>query len=433
MPASVSVTGSARFGHCADTTPQSMISHTQALFSKIAAWATVALGFCLPISTAASNGLLLLCLLAWLGAGQWSLRWQTFISHPVAHAACLLWGLMALSLLYTQATYLDAWQMLFSYKELLYIPVFAWVFRDPLWQRRGLDALLLALLLTLVLSYVNAFSDLQIGTGTLDNPVVFKKSYITQGVLLTILAMLLLWYRIQYPNWRWFIAGLIIFSLYNVLFLNQGRSAYLMVFALLLWLGFLYLNWRGLLLGVLMTGLLISSAYYVSDSTQQRLTAAWENVSSYRLSQPANSSVGYRLEFYYHSVLLIKLHPWLGTGAGGFSQAYKNNTANQGLIASGNPHNDFLMIAVQWGLLGLAAFLWWLSLLWSRSRFLGDFQQPAQGLLLIMCVGGLFNSFWLDFTEGHVFAYLIGLFYARVGLESPACPPGTPAVSPHPI
>jgi len=405
----------------------------QEMFSKVAAWATVALGFCLPISTAASNGLLLLCLLAWLGAGQWSVRWQAFITHPVARSACLLWGLMALSLVYTQATYLDAWQMLVSYKELLYIPLFIWVFRDPVWQQRGLDALLLALLLTLVLSYVNAFSDLQIGTGSFDNPVVFKKSYITQGTLLTLLAVLLLWYRTQDTSWQWLIALLIGLSLYNVLFLNQGRSAYLMVFALLLWWGFLSLNWRGLLLGVLVTGLLMGSAYYASDSTQQRLTAAWENISSYRLTQPANSSVGYRLEFYYHSALLIKEHPWLGTGAGGFSRAYQNNTANQGLIVSGNPHNDFLMIAVQWGLLGLAAFLLWLTLLWSRSHFLGCFQQPAQGLLLIMCVGGLFNSFWLDFTEGHVFAYLIGLFYARVGLESPVCPPGTPAVSPHPI
>jgi hypothetical protein len=33
-------------------------------------------------------------------------------------------------------------------------------------------------------------------------------------------------------------------------------------------------------------------------------------------------------------------------------------------------------------------------------------------------VGCLFNSFWLDSTEGHVFAYLIGIFYGGIKLTN---------------
>jgi len=41
----------------------------------------------------------------------------------------------------------------------------------------------------------------------------------------------------------------------------------------------------------------------------------------------------------------------------------------------------------------------------------------AEGLVLTIAVGCLVNSLWLDSTEGHLFAYLIGIFYGKFPLN----------------
>jgi len=41
----------------------------------------------------------------------------------------------------------------------------------------------------------------------------------------------------------------------------------------------------------------------------------------------------------------------------------------------------------------------------------------AQGLVVTIAVGCLVNSLWLDNTEGHIFAYLIGVFYGGLKIN----------------
>ena len=44
----------------------------------------------------------------------------------------------------------------------------------------------------------------------------------------------------------------------------------------------------------------------------------------------------------------------------------------------------------------------------------------AQGLVITIVMGCLVNAFWLDHTEGHLFAYLIGVFYGGLAASSVA-------------
>ena len=71
------------------------------------------------------------------------------------------------------------------------------------------------------------------------------------------------------------------------------------------------------------------------------------------------------------------------------------------------------MIAAQLGVIGLLSFIW---LLYSQYRLAGKlppmYSRAAQGLVLAMAVGCLFNSFLRDHGEGHFFAIYAGLLFS---------------------
>ncbi len=371
-------------------------------------------GFSLPISTAGVNTLFPLISIFTILLVQ---RQQLPLTlHPIALAALALWlwGLLAIS--YSLAGLYDAILHLKHYLEFLYLSILLLLFREVRWQRLGIHCFMMGTLVVLLGSYFVWFSGIPLLKATVDNPVLFK-NYITQGILFCIAAVLLGWYWQQYPRWRSLTTALFVLLLYNVLFIGQGRTAYVIVFALLLWSGFRWQRWRGLGLAVLVVSLLLLAVYQFSDSSRQRLQQTFENISTYQIEQAAHTSVGYRLEFYYYSLQLIVQRPLLGVGTGGFAPTYAALTADKSVISTANPHNEYLMLAVQWGIPGILLFTIFVMLLIHYSKDLGEYKIPAQGLIIVMLVGCLFNSLWLDFTEGYTFAYFIGLFYASLGIK----------------
>jgi O-antigen ligase len=80
-----------------------------------------------------------------------------------------------------------------------------------------------------------------------------------------------------------------------------------------------------------------------------------------------------------------------------------------------NPHNEFLMIGVQLGLLGLSIYLGFLASQYYLSRKLPDKEKwLAQGLLLTLIVTSLFNTPIMDHAEGHWFVAMIALCFASL-------------------
>ncbi len=382
---------------------------------KTAAYLLLLAGFSLPISIAGVNTLLpIITILTLLALWQQPLA---FSPNPVAQTALALWLWMLLGVSYSLANTGAALLHLSHYLEFLYLPILLWVFREARWQRLGMHCFMIGILVILLGSYFVWLTGIPLGKATADNPVVFK-NYITQGILFCMSAVLLFWYWQQYPRWRTLTVLVLVLLLFNVLFIGQGRTSYVIVLVLLLWFGFRWLGWRGLLLALLGASLLLSAAYQFSPSTHHRIQEIWDNIQGFHPDQPANTSVGYRLEFYQHSLKLIAQRPLWGTGTGGFAPAYAALTAGENRIASDNPHNEYLLIAVQWGIPGTLLFALFIGVLARYSVRLEAFALPAQGLLIIMLVGCLFNSLWLDFTEGHTFAYFIGLFYAGLKKEN---------------
>jgi O-antigen ligase len=145
-----------------------------------------------------------------------------------------------------------------------------------------------------------------------------------------------------------------------------------------------------------------------------RIDTIGQNIEAYHGGN-TGTSVGLRLEFYKNSSYLISQHPIFGTGTGSFSTVYKQLADKTGIHPTTNPHNEFLMLGVQLGIFGIGLFAYLLWQLWQLSfRLTSTHKWMAQGVVVMMFVGCLVNSLLLDFTEGHVFAYLVGWLYANL-------------------
>ncbi|MFZ9196535.1 MAG: O-antigen ligase family protein, partial [Burkholderiales bacterium] len=136
------------------------------------------------------------------------------------------------------------------------------------------------------------------------------------------------------------------------------------------------------------------------------------------VDRPASTSTGRRMEFYRNTLAQIQKNPLLGTVNGSFPVVYSQQAKDAGRVASKNPHNEFMLITVQTGFVGLAALLW---LFWQQWRYAPQLPTPlerslAQGLVMMMALICMLNSTLLDHTEGLLFAWLTALLYG--GLES---------------
>lgn len=376
------------------------------------------IGFSIPISPAFTNIFCVLAVAFCFVKGEVSqLR-----HHPLVKTAMGLLVVMLIGMLYTSASWSEAGRMLDKYRELLYIPVFIWLFRDQPTRQLGLYAFLSAMGLTLLFSYCMAWGGWEIGKGTVANSFVFK-NYITQGLLMSLAAYFLavqLWQPTT--RWRKLRAILLGLALYNVVFMIQGRTGYVVLASLVLLFMYQTYRYRGLGWGSLLVVISGLFAYQTSDLVQQRVNNVASGIEAYRYGEMAGSIPG-RIGFLHNSTRLILQHPLLGTGTGSFTHEYQQLAQQQGILPTTNPHNEYLMIAVQWGMLGASLFIYLLYQLWTTSYLLPP--QPAwmgQGLVVAMAIGCLFNSLLLDTTEGHLFAYLIGLFWGGLNPPHPSPP-----------
>ena len=132
------------------------------------------------------------------------------------------------------------------------------------------------------------------------------------------------------------------------------------------------------------------------------------------MEQGADTSIGERLEFYKKSLHFFAEAPLKGHGTGStrglFEQAATGAPAGSAAAdVVGNPHNQTLNVAVQWGVIGVVLlYAMWLSHL---LLFRGEGLTNWIGLLVVVqnIFTSLFNSHIFDFHEGWMYVLGVGV------------------------
>lgn len=392
-------------------------------------WSAILVGFAVPISVALDN-LLLLILLLGVALNARAILNIT-IHHPVARAAWLLFGMLAIGMSYGSTPLREALGILGKYLDLAFIPLFLLLLSDVTARRRAQSAFLASMGLTLLLSYL-------VGMGWLpaqgwmwevaspDNPAIFH-SYITQSNMMAFAAFLaLLRLREAASNGARAAWGLFaLLGIINVLFMVQGRTGQLIMVALLSWFAWSTLgrsmqrrgrtlDWRHGLGVLLAMALLSVTAYQLSPRLHDRIGLAFSEYSVWEPGHGKDTSTGQRMDFYYYTLQMVQKQPLLGVGTGGFPAAFAQQVEGTETKRTKHPHNEYLMIASQTGLIGLALLLYLFYTLWRTAPGQpAAFEQDAvRGLVLAYLINALLNCALLDHSDGLFFAFMAATLLA---------------------
>lgn len=373
----------------------------------------VATGMSVPLSTAGVSVATALFFVSWLLAGGFALKQRRIGDNPVALVSLALFVLFVLGLSYSTAPFPDAARALMKYRELLLIPLYISVMQDPKWQRLGYYGFMGVMMGVIVLSYGQYLGWLPARPSGADYTVF--KGRIAGAIFLafTVFVFAREWLCTQ-RRWRWWWGIWFVLGTCNLFFIYQGRTGYLVFFALMGLLLFQLARWRGLLLASLGLCLFAAGLFFTSTPFKQRLLEVHSDIEQFRKGQIV-TSVGERLTYYRYTAELVARHPLLGTGTGSFAHEYARLAAEKQIPATRNPHNEYLLVMSQLGGVGLLGLLGLWGLQWRVSgRLDPKSRQIAQGVLVTMVVGCLFNSLLMDASEGHFYAFMTAVLYARL-------------------
>lgn len=343
---------------------------------------------------------------------QYADYWERLRPHRLVWLAILLFGLLTIGISYSSASLTEATHIWLKYKKFLFIPFFILMFRNERERWFGIYGFLTAMFITLLLSYIMYFTGIKLGAGSVENTYIFK-SHITQGVFMALAAYLFAIHALKWTQWRWMFVLLTLLAIYHVLFMLQGRTGYVVLSGLIFLLIYQIFRWRGVLISILPLIIAGGIVFITSNVIQQRIGQIPQEFQQHQRGGVV-TSVGLRTEYLQHGLNLAWQSPWIGHGTGSIGHDYwQFIQSEQRDKYTVNLHNEFLMMMVQLGIIGLSVFVYLFYVLWRDSYDLADaYIFMAQGLVFTMIISCLFNSSWFDMTEGYLFAYLIGIFYA---------------------
>jgi O-antigen ligase len=365
----------------------------------------VLIGFTIPLSNALCTGVFpALAVVSWLMLRGWRDVPKLLRENRVALLCVVLFAWLGVAAIYGGGS--EAFGIWKKYRELALIIIYMGLASALPNRTRAVTALAIGIMLAMQFSFMQAAGMLPMKRGM---PII--SSSLTQGALMAWLAFWLLHYHRKTGMNG--ILALLALVLVNLFFLVDSSTGVVLVLSLGLLFGLQTM--RRAKLAVMAGGLVVVVAFAFAVSPMFR-TATQEDVKAVQEilnGKTTFTPTGERLQFYRNSLTLFSQAPVLGHGTGRFHEKYAEHVAGTKQVVTSNPHNEYLMVGVQSGLVGLGILVALLWALWrAASRWEGMERWLAQGMVVWLSVGCCFNSFILDSREGMLFALLAGVYGA---------------------
>lgn len=371
----------------------------------------------LPWSTSLAgifNALMLLCMVPFLDLRAF----LQSLKRPICVAPIALVVLALAGTLWSDASWGARLYAVNPTVKLLVLPVLLYHFER---SRRGhwvIVAFLVSCALLSVMSWLVAFyPNLALKTDPPERGI-FVKNYIDQSQEFALCAVAL-----AYPvvtllrEKRYWLAGLLtvlaLSFFVNMAFVVVSRTALVTIPILFGVFALLHLKGRSIAIvaAVLLTGAVL--AWQASPHLRQTAERFARDYTGY-VERGEPTSMGMRLEFWRKSLGFFAEAPIFGHGTGSTRGLFERVATPRGQYQAsaeviGNPHNQTLNVAVQWGAIGIAVLyaIWILHLLLFRGEGLADWI----GLLVVVqnVFTSLFNSHLFDFHEGWMYVIGVGV------------------------
>lgn len=378
--------------------------------SYMASAGAILAGLAIPISIAASNISVALLVLA--GALQLaSLAELKFVLRkPFVVCALLLVAILALATLWTPVSSSEAWGFVLKMRIYWLIP-FLIVALHSLAAKQLLLGFAIATLISVVLSCGSAWLNYPIFKAIEGNWFIFHTHTYHNffaGLLATGLFAGLLSRAISSKGAQITAIVVIGLCLYDVFFLVQGRSGQLTTLVMLVVVALLHKPKMGLWFSALTVVVTIGVLPSLSTNFTNRINQVGDEVSQFEQGGNADTSVGLRLQFYKNTLSLIEDKPLLGHGTGSYRHEYMKLTGFTDTVrVQGHPHNDFMFLSMQAGVLaGVLLVAMMAAAAWMGRALEPTWKYSLYALQLGMGVATLANSFFTDNITGVAYVLL---------------------------
>jgi O-antigen ligase len=197
----------------------------------------------------------------------------------------------------------------------------------------------------------------------------------------------------------------------NMTFVVASRTALVTMPIMFIIFALIHLKWRSVVILLFVTTALGGLAWATSPELRWKAETAMRDYRLYE-DQNAPTSIGLRLEYWRKSLHFFSRAPIFGHGTGSIRGLFDEAAVDQvGASAEvvGNPHNQTLNVAVQWGTVGIVVLyaMWLVHLLLFRGYGL----IAWIGLMVVVqnIFTSLFNSHIFDFHEGWLYVLGVGV------------------------
>jgi O-antigen ligase len=381
--------------------------------------------FFIPVSTAVTNVVLGLLILFWLldnGADRFAGWGRVLKSNPVALMGLVVFLMHVAGLAYTDGEKEKIIESLLDGGRFLFIGmIMGYFMADDRVSSAVFHSFLSVMAGILFLSgllWLNLLPPMGFVKGDPSNAVIFH-DHIKHNIFMAFTAYAAAVQarkpgagKVQRCLWALFS----LLALFNVLFMVAGRTGHVIAAVLGVYYFFTWDRKRSLVAGGVVLILLGAFAWFnPSNPLFSRAQTAIEEVREWDYGKPADitSSSGLRLEWFFNSLQIIRQNPVLGTGTGSFKATYGRFVEGTRMIPTDNPHNEYLMTAVQFGFMGLLVLLIFFGIQWYQAGSLKDREQTlmARGFVLLMMTACLTASPLQDSSEGWFFAVMGALLF----------------------
>jgi O-antigen ligase len=374
----------------------------------------------LPWSTSATGILIVLWLLASLPTLDVAALRREAMSAP-GGLPVLLTLVAVAGLFWADVSWSERLHGLAPFLRLLTIPVLFAQFRRSeraIWVGAGFLVSATALLAVSLAMF--AFS-LDLG----HSPGVPVKDDITQSGIFLLCGFAML--DIAVDGWagrrRTAAAALGLLFLADIMYVSTSRTTLVVIPVLYALWGLRRLSPKRLA-GFLLAGLALGAAVWIAaPAMRERLMLIPAEIATHQATG-ADTSSGTRLEFWKGSLAILRDAPLFGHGTGTIAETFRRYADPAGGASATNPHNQVFAIGIQLGAVGMAMLL----AMWAAHWLL--FLRPGLaawiGLMAVTqnIVGSLFNSHLMDFTQGWLYVFAVGVFGGMAmrqrGTDAPA-------------
>ena len=247
---------------------------------------------------------------------------------------------------------------------------------------------------------------------------IILRNHVTQGMALTIGALLslVLAKHSRRGSWQqWTCGAAAILMAANVVFVTYARSSYVALAVTLIVAALGMSRGRARLAALATLVAMACVVLWASPLINQRFERGLQEIRQAGDSAEI-TSMGIRPVMWQMTAVIVREAPLFGHGLGSFPEQYRRVVTQRysgwRATLTADPHNQYLLILAETGLLGLLVFAWFLvSAL--RQPVDGPFRVVGGALLLAWCVTSLFSSHFHTFNEGHLIAIVLGVCLAR--------------------